>query len=100
MTESLIQARSEDERLTLKVYENALGYWVYAIYDGDGLKPGSLKAAAGGFESLSKALSEATEALDRRLVIRDCDHDWQPWASTDACSKCGIVRGVSLGAPA
>jgi hypothetical protein len=92
--------RPENERLTMKVWETQLGLWAYGIYTGDGTKPGSLRAAAGGMDDARTAIGQGLLDLQRQFKIRDCAHDWEPWHASptvDFCPQCGIVKGVSIG---
>jgi hypothetical protein len=81
----------EIDNLTLKIGQNALGQFWYAVYDGDGSKPGSLKRASGAVD-LETALSEGGEQLARWIVIKNCKHDWSGLlGELPLCEKCGIV---------
>lgn len=83
------------EALTLRIWETPLGYWAYGVYKGDGSVPGSLKAAAGAMTTPDEAVAEGQKDLARQLMIRACDHDWQPWSARldgpRQCSKCRIT---------
>lgn len=86
---------SKDDKLTLKIWENNLGYWVYVIYTGDGTIPGSVRRAGGGFETVESVVYEARNELERNERIRACDHEWEPYEglkNLDHCVHCGIVN--------
>jgi hypothetical protein len=84
---------NKDDKLTLKIWETPLGFFAYAVYDGDGTVPGSLHAAAGAMD-LSTAFKAGQKDLERSMKIRSCDHDWSLifGANVPQCSKCEIVN--------
>lgn len=87
-----------EDKLTLKIWEaereGGQRVWGYGVYTGDGNEPGSLHAAAGGYNNPDTCCSEAHIALIRAIGVRDCEHAWAPWGAggdIPICLYCNIV---------
>lgn len=61
-----------EKAVTLSLYPNENGLWVWIAYIGDGEVEGSAKGAAGGFEYASDALADAMGRFPQ-IVVRHAE---------------------------
>lgn len=86
---------SKDDKLTLAISEVENGFF-YAVYTGDGSKPGSLRSAELK-STLSSAIFKGESEFHRERIIRDCDHEWESSKRMNKCSKCSTLRMTAEG---
>jgi len=86
----LSNLRDAGEPLSIKVTEGKNGTFYYAVYYGDGTVEGCLCAAAGGYDTIGKAVLDATGDYARQVKIRNCEHEWQPRYGKRSCVNCGV----------
>lgn len=73
-----------NEPITGKIWEVEHG-WAYAVYTGDGEKPGSLCRAAAAFATADEAAKEMLVGIFNTKRMRDCEHEFN---ERNTCIHC------------